>query len=150
MIDITREPIDPAAVLAVVQSPAAGAVTLFLGTTREFTKGRQTASLSYECYEDMARQKLAELEQQARERWPLVECAIVHRIGTVALGEASVAIAVSTPHRAAAFEAGQWLIDTLKQVVPIWKEEQWADGTREWVHPGLELAPPPPGSSESS
>ncbi len=61
----------------------------------------------------------------------------MHRVGHVPLGEASVAVAVSTPHRQAAFEAGQWLIDTLKQVVPIWKKENWADGNSEWVHPGL-------------
>ncbi len=85
----------------------------------------------------MAERKLAELESQARERWPLVECVIVHRLGQVPLAETSVAIAVSSPHRLAAFEAGQWLIDTLKQVVPIWKQEQYADGSTEWVHPGL-------------
>jgi molybdopterin synthase catalytic subunit len=144
MIEIVTQPIDSAAVLDAVRSPAAGAVSMFLGTTREFTQGRQTASLYYECYEAMARAKMGELEQQARAKWPLVECAIVHRIGPVALGEASVAIAVSTAHRRAAFEAGQWLIDTLKQVVPIWKKEIWADGQWEWVHPGLDLAEPTP------
>jgi molybdopterin synthase catalytic subunit len=85
----------------------------------------------------MAREKLAELEAEARRRWPLEGCAIVHRIGRVDLGEASVAVAVSTPHRQSAFAAGQWLIDTLKQVVPIWKKENWADGNSQWVHPGL-------------
>ncbi|HQU47368.1 MAG TPA: molybdenum cofactor biosynthesis protein MoaE, partial [Pirellulales bacterium] len=68
---------------------------------------------------------------------PLVECALVHRLGHLKIGEASVAAAVSSPHRQAAFEAGQWLIDTLKQSVPIWKKENWADGTHEWVHPGV-------------
>ena len=138
MIALTTEPIDTAAVLRHVQSPQAGAVVLFLGTTREFTHGRQTASLDYECYPEMAERKLAQLEAEARERWPLVECMLVHRLGHVPLGEASVAVAVSSAHRAAAFEAGQWLIDTLKEVVPIWKKENWADGTSEWVHPGLE------------
>jgi molybdopterin synthase catalytic subunit len=66
-----------------------------------------------------------------------VECVIVHRLGHLELGEASVAIAVSTPHRRDSFEAGQWLIDRLKEVVPIWKKENWADGTSEWVHPGI-------------
>jgi molybdopterin synthase catalytic subunit len=137
MISLTKEPIDSAAVLASVASNAAGAVVLFLGTTREFTAGRQTASLDYECYPDMAEKKLAELETDARERWPLVECAIVHRLGHLELGEASIAIAVSSPHRQAAFEAGKWLIDTIKQVVPIWKQENWTDGASEWVHPGM-------------
>jgi molybdopterin synthase catalytic subunit len=108
---------------------------LFLGTTREMTDGRRTATLDYEAYDEMAEKKLAELETEARERWPLVECEIVHRLGRVPLAEASVAIAVSTPHRTDAFAAGQWLIDTLKRDVPIWKQEHWADGTSEWVHP---------------
>ena len=138
MIEITRDPIDISAVVGSVSSSRAGAVVLFVGTTRELTGGRQTEWLDYECYGDMAEKKLAELESDARARWPLVACAIVHRVGRVGLGEASVAIAVSSPHREAAFEAGRWLIDTLKKVVPIWKKENWADGTSQWVHPGLE------------
>ena len=88
----------------------------------------------------MAKLKLAELEAEARGRWPILDCAIVHRLGRVEIGEASVAIAVSSAHRQAAFEAGQWLIDTLKRVVPIWKCEHWADGTTEWVHPCADKA----------
>ncbi len=137
MIALTHNPIDPQTVLSSVASHDAGAVVLFLGTTREFTHGRQTLSLDYECYPAMAEKKLAELEAQARQRWPIVGCAIVHRLGRVELGEASIAIAVSSPHRAVAFEAGQWLIDTIKEVVPIWKQEHWADGATEWVHPGM-------------
>lgn len=137
MVDITTKPIDTASLLRQVASDNAGAVVLFLGTTRALTDGRRTASLDYECYADMARDKLAELEAEARRRWPLEGCAIVHRVGRLELGEASVAVAVSTPHRQAAFEAGRWLIDTLKQVVPIWKKENWADGQSQWVHPGL-------------
>ena len=139
MIDITSEPIDSAAVLARVASNGAGAVVLFLGTTREFTAGRQTAALDYECYGEMAREQLTRLEAEARQRWPLVGCAIVHRVGRVELGQASVAVAVSTAHREAAFEAGKWLIDMLKQVVPIWKKENWADGESQWVHPGMSI-----------
>jgi molybdopterin synthase catalytic subunit len=137
VIKLVHEPIDSQAVLDSVASHDAGAVVLFLGTTRAVTHGRRTASLDYECYPEMAEKKLAELEAQARDRWPLVGCAIVHRLGHLELGEASIAIAVSSPHRAVAFEAGQWLIDTIKEVVPIWKRENWADGTTEWVHPGL-------------
>lgn len=137
MIQLTREPIDEAALIARVRSAQAGAIVLFLGTTREFTAGRQTAALEYDCYAAMAEKKLAELETEARGRWPLVECAVVHRLGHVPLAETSVAIAVSSPHRQAAFDAGNWLIDTLKQVVPIWKQEQYADGKTEWVHPGM-------------
>ncbi len=136
MIELTDGRIDPSAILARVQSPSAGAVILFLGTTRKSTDGRQTASLDYECYPEMARVKLAEFEAEAKRRWPLVACEIVHRLGHLEIGEASVAVAVSSPHRKAAFEAGEWLIDSLKQTVPIWKRENWADGTSEWVHPG--------------
>lgn len=141
MVSLTNEPIDTAAVLQQVASHQAGAVVLFLGTTREFTGERRTESLDYECYPAMAQKKMLELDAEAREKWPVVECAIVHRLGHLQLGEASVAIAVSSPHRRDAFEAGQWLIDRLKEVVPIWKKENWADGTSEWVHPGLPSHP---------
>jgi molybdopterin synthase catalytic subunit len=137
MISLTSSPIDPSAVLAQVASHEAGAVVLFLGTTREFTHGRRTISLDYECYAEMAERKLADLEAEARRRWPLIGCSIVHRLGHLGLGEASIAIAVSSPHRQDAFAAGQWLIDTIKEDVPIWKRENWADGTSQWVHPGL-------------
>jgi molybdopterin synthase catalytic subunit len=138
MIELFDQPIDVAAVLDRVQSPAAGAVVLFLGTTREVTAGRRTQSLEFECYPEMARKKLAELEVEARRRWPVTACAIVHRLGHLELGEASVAVAVSTPHREDAFAAAKWLIDTIKEEVPIWKCENWADGTTEWVHPKAE------------
>lgn len=134
---LTHEPIDSACLLREVQSTHAGAVVLFLGTTREYTDGRRTASLEYECYRDMAQQKLEQLQTEACQKWSLVHCAIVHRLGDVDLGEASVAVAVSAPHREAAFAAGKWLIDTIKEAVPIWKKENWHDGTSEWVHPGM-------------
>jgi molybdopterin synthase catalytic subunit len=137
MVRLTSQPIDEAAVIAAVRSPQAGAVVLFLGTTREMTGDRRTLELSYDCYALMAEKKLAELEAQARAKWPLVGCVIVHRLGLVPLAETSVAIGVSSPHRRAALEAGGWLIDTLKEIVPIWKQERYADGATEWVHPGI-------------
>lgn len=137
MILLTREPIDTAALLARVQSPAAGAVVLFLGTVREWTGDERTSWLEYEAYPEMAERKMAELEAEARCRWPIVELGLVHRLGRLELGEASVAVAVSTPHRRQAFEAGQWLIDTLKQVVPIWKQDHAPDGSCAWIHPGV-------------
>jgi molybdopterin synthase catalytic subunit len=133
---IIHEPIDPAAVLDEVASTQAGAVVLFLGTVREFTQTRQTLFLEYEAYSAMALAKLHELAAAARERWPIVRISLVHRVGRLELGDISVAVAVSTAHRADAFEAGRYLIDQLKEVVPIWKKEHWADGTTEWVHPG--------------
>ncbi|MEM8865093.1 MAG: molybdenum cofactor biosynthesis protein MoaE [Planctomycetota bacterium] len=138
MISLTQSPIDTGALLAAAQQPAAGAVVLFLGITREFTDDRQTTQLSYEAHASMAETQLERLEHAARERWPLVECQIVHRLGEVPLAEASVAIVASSPHRADAFEAGRWLIDELKRDVPIWKREHYADGTTEWVHPQSE------------
>jgi molybdopterin synthase catalytic subunit len=138
MIEITESPIDHAALTEQVRSHHAGAVCTFLGTVREFTGERQTRALQYESYPDMALKKLAELEREARNRWPVIDLAIVHRVGLLELGEISVVVAVSCPHRAQSFEACRWLIDTLKEVVPIWKREIWADGTDEWVHPGLQ------------
>ncbi len=128
---------------------------MFLGTTREVTGDRRTRHLEYEAYADMAEKKLAELADEARRRWSLTGCAIEHRLGRLEIGEASVGVAVSSPHRAAAFAAGQWLIDTLKESVPIWKQEHWADGGSEWVHPGLDsgtiqAATPPPAPGESA
>ena len=135
MIELTNEIIDASAVIRSVQSPDAGAVVLFLGTVRETTDGRTTKCLEYESYGEMARTKLAELEGEARDRWPLIECVVVHRLGLLPVGETSIAIAVSSPHRRAAFEAGQWLIDRIKETVPIWKKENYTDGTSDWVHP---------------
>jgi molybdopterin synthase catalytic subunit len=149
MIELTNETIDSNEVLSKVQSNNAGAVVLFLGTTREFTNGKQTLSLDYECYPEMAKKKLEELEQQARQKWELVKVLIVHRLGHLELGEASIAIAVSSAHRQASFEAGKWLIDTIKEVVPIWKKENWSDGTTDWVHPGVSADEQQPADEQS-
>ncbi|NOZ40546.1 MAG: molybdenum cofactor biosynthesis protein MoaE [Planctomycetes bacterium] len=135
MPELTQQPLDTAPLLSSAQSPQAGAVVLFLGVTRQQTDGRETIELHYDAYEKMAIKELTALETEARQRWQLVECTIVHRLGCVPLGEASVAIVTASPHRHAAFAAGEWLIDTLKERVPIWKKEHWADGTTEWVHP---------------
>jgi molybdopterin synthase catalytic subunit len=137
MIEITEAPIDHASLTERVRSNLAGAVCTFLGTVREMTGDRRTASLDYEAYPEMAQRKMAELEAEARRRWPIIEAALVHRVGHLNLGEISVVVAVSCPHRHQAFEACRWLIDTLKEFVPIWKKEVWADGSEEWVHPGL-------------
>lgn len=147
MIELTHAEIDYAQLTEQVRSPQAGAVVLFLGTVREFTQGRQTVALDYDAYPEMARTQLEQLEAEARERWPIVECAISHRLGRLELGDISVAVAVSCPHRKAAFEAGQFLIDELKVRVPIWKKENWADGQTEWVHPGGAAVPAPEAAS---
>lgn len=142
MIELTQQPLDTALLLARAQSPQAGAVLLFLGVTRQHTDGRETTELHYDAYEEMAVKELASLEAEARQNWDLVDCLIVHRLGCVPLGEASVAIVTASAHRRAAFAAGEWLIDTLKERVPIWKQEHWADGTTEWVHPTGAVARP--------
>ncbi len=138
MIELTQEPIDYMTLTEKVRSRQAGAVVLFLGTVREMTQDRQTLALDYEAYPEMALAKMSELIEQAQQKWPLENAGIIHRLGHLELGEISVAVAVSCPHRVQAFEAGQFLIDELKLVVPIWKKENWADGSTEWVHPGIQ------------
>jgi molybdopterin synthase catalytic subunit len=135
-IDLTREVIDFAELTEWVRSNQAGAVILFLGTVREMTGERRTLALDYEAYPEMARSKMREIADQAAAKWPVIRAAIAHRFGHLELGDVSVAVAVSTPHRRDAFDAGRFLIDTLKEVVPIWKQENWADGSKEWVEPG--------------
>lgn len=134
-IELTDQPIDPAVVLQTVHSVDAGATVLFVGTTRRMTGDRQTESLDYECYREMAEEQLRRLAGEAQQQWALLGIGIVHRLGRVPVGEPSVAIAVSSAHRAPAFEAGRWLMDRIKEVVPIWKRERFADGTTQWVHP---------------
>lgn len=134
MVRLTHEPIDYLASTEAVRSHAAGAVVLFLGTVREMTAGRQTTALDYDAYPEMALRKMQELIDTARSRWPIVAAEIIHRLGHLELGDISISIAVSCPHRREAFAAGQFLIDEFKQVVPIWKKENWSDGTTEWVH----------------
>lgn len=141
---LTHDPIDAHQLTESVRSPQAGAVITFLGTVREMTAGRQTVALNYEAYPGMAEAKLAELELEARRRWPIDKVVIVHRLGRLELGDISVAIAVSCPHRQDAFDAARYLIDTLKVTVPVWKQENWADGTTEWVDPTQEK----PGSGQ--
>jgi molybdopterin synthase catalytic subunit len=141
VIQLTEQPIDYHSLTESVRVDAAGAVVLFLGTVREFTNGAQTDRLEYEAYPDMATASLKQLESEVREKFPVISVGIVHRTGTLRLGDVSVAIAVSAPHRAQAFDAGKWVIDTLKERVPIWKKEYFADGRQEWQHPGLSLPP---------
>jgi molybdopterin synthase catalytic subunit len=115
----------------------AGGVDLFLGTTRAETHpdGRTLVALDYEAYVEMAIKQMHDLAARARQRWPIRRLVLLHRVGRVDVGEASVLIAVSCPHRAEAFESCRFLIDTLKAEVAIWKKEVWADGSGTWVHP---------------
>lgn len=137
-IAITDQPIEYTALTERVRSNQCGAVVLFMGTVREMTAGRQTVALDYEAYPEMAQQTMQQLTLEARDQWAIQTVAIEHRVGRLELGEISVAIAVSSPHRNEAFEAGRFLIDRLKEIVPIWKKENWSDGTTEWEHPEIE------------
>jgi len=133
MIELTEQPIDVARVIQAVCRPTAGAVVLFLGVVREDGQTAKTVALEYECYQQMAEKELRKLQSEAASRWPGTSCAIVHRVGKVPLGEATVAIAVAAPHRKEAYSASQWLIDELKSRVPIWKQEHLSDGSSRWL-----------------
>ena len=134
MVQLTREAIDYHALTESVRTPQCGAVVMFLGTVRDLTGEHVTVFLDYEAYPGMAEKKLAEIEAGIRGRWPVGEVALVHRLGRLGVGEVSVAVAVSCPHRAEAFEACRFAIDTIKELVPIWKKENAPDGSGEWVH----------------
>ncbi|MDX2170866.1 MAG: molybdopterin converting factor subunit 1 [Deltaproteobacteria bacterium] len=129
---IVSDPIDAAAVTAAVADPATGATCTFIGTTRDHNDGRQVTTLEYEAYPEMALAEMRKIGDEARRRWPVAKVAIVHRIGVVPIGEASVVIAVSSAHRVAAFDACHFAIDRLKEVVPIWKKEHF-DGGEVWI-----------------
>ena len=135
MLSISHNPIEVNRVTDAVRGLRAGAVVLFLGTVREFTGELQTSSLDYEAFEEMALDSLRQITDEARRRWTLVKTAVVHRTGSLELGDIAVAVAVSSAHRGPAFEAGQWIMDTIKQQTPIWKKEIYADGRTEWIHP---------------
>ncbi len=126
MIALLREPLDLAALFGV--SPADGALCVFVGLVRNEHQGRAVLHLEYEGFEEMALPLLEQIASDARSRWPVTEIRIVHRLGKLEIGEASVAVAVASPHRAEAFAACRFAIDTLKATVPIWKKEFYADG----------------------
>lgn len=131
-IELTEGPISIDQVLAAVADPHAGAVVLFLGVVRDNARGRRVDHLVYESYDALARRELEKIAGTLTERWPITRVAITHRTGQLAVGETSVAVAVSAPHRGEAFEAGRYAIDTLKQTVPIWKKEVWEGGAA-WI-----------------
>jgi molybdopterin converting factor subunit 1 len=125
---IVREPIDTAAVLASLKRGDDGAAVVFEGVVRNQTRGRKTLYLDYEAYEEMALGELESLTEQALKKFQVRDIAAVHRLGRLKTGETSVLIVVASAHRGAAFDACRWLIDTLKQKVPIWKKEYFEDG----------------------
>jgi molybdopterin synthase catalytic subunit len=132
MIQIIDKNIDVVELLASVSVPEAGGIDMFLGTTRNHSKGKKVIRLEYEAYSPMALRMMSEIESEIRKRWNIQKISIVHRIGVVPVMEASVAIAVSAAHRKEAFEACRYAIDELKKRVPIWKKEIFEDG-EVWV-----------------
>lgn len=137
MIAVGPDPIDPATVVAAVSDPRCGATLLFLGTVRNHSEGVEGVThLEYEAYGEVVEDKIAEVVAEARAKWPVARIAAVHRVGELGLGEISVAVAASAPHRQEAFEAGRYLIDELKARAPIWKMEHWPGGA-EWVREDL-------------
>ena len=127
-VRIVHERIVPHTIIPPLQHPEDGAITVFDGIVRNHSRGRTTLYLEYEAYEAMAVKKMEELAAEALTRYPVRNVAVVHRLGRLEIGESSVLIAAFSQHRAAAFDACRWLIDTLKQTVPIWKKEFFEDG----------------------
>lgn len=132
LFEVVETPLSVEAVQAKVVTPHIGAVVHFVGTVREWTRGRQTVLLEYEAYPEMAVAQMQWIAGEISTRWPGAQVAISHRVGHLNIGEVSVVIAVGTSHRGDAFAACHYAIERLKQVVPIWKKEVWADG-EEWV-----------------
>lgn len=134
-IELLADSIDVARAFQFVNDSAAGGVAIFAGLTRAETSadGQALAALDYEAYSEMAITQMRDLARRAREKWPIIRLAILHRTGRVPLAQPSVVIAVACPHRGEAFEACRWIIDTLKAEVAIWKKEIWTGGNETWV-----------------
>ena len=130
---IVTRPIDTAALLAEVAASANGATVLFTGTVRELSEGRAVTGIDYDAYETMAAEELARIVSETAQRYATDDVVAEHRIGSLQLGEISVAIAVGHPHRAPAFDAARHVIEEIKLRLPIWKQELFTDGTRAWV-----------------
>lgn len=137
LYEITEAPLSMDALAQEVGQNTSGAVASFLGIVRGFARGRQVEYLEYDAYPEMAITKMHQIGEEIRQRWPIDRLAIMHRIGHLAIGEASVAIAVSSPHRREALQACAFAIERLKEIVPIWKKEVWTDGA-EWIGSTLE------------
>ncbi len=136
VITITDQPLDINQITQLAHSPEAGAVNLFVGTVRANTQKKKVVRLEYEAYEPMAVSEIQKICEAAKLKWPIRKIAVSHRVGILTVGEVAVVVAVSTPHRKESFEACQFIIDSLKQTVPIWKKEIF-EGGEEWIsaHP---------------
>ena len=142
---VAAEAIDPAEVLARVGSDRDGATVLFLGVVRDHADERPVSGMRYDAYQEMAGEVLRTIAEEAAERSGTDRVAVVHRFGELAIGEVSVAIAVSSPHRAEAYEASRYVIEQLKERLPVWKKEHYIDGVSEWVEGTV-----PPGTASGA
>jgi molybdopterin synthase catalytic subunit len=140
MFHVTSAVLDPVAVSNLVADPEVGAVVLFAGIVRITNLGRRVQYLEYDAYPPLAERTMAEIGAELRSRWRLTQIAIYHRTGHLGIGETSLLVAVSSPHRAEAFEACHYCVDRVKQLVPVWKKEVWEDG-ESWIE-GTPVLPP--------
>jgi molybdopterin synthase catalytic subunit len=138
---ITEQPLDSQSLAQYVQTPGDGALVVFTGVVRNNFGGRATNYLVYEAYAAMAVPVLEQLAAEAQQKWEIGRVAVHHRIGQLAIGETAVIVVVAAPHRHAAFEAAEYIMDRIKEVAPIWKREHWADGNAEWVGDEHDRAP---------
>jgi molybdopterin synthase catalytic subunit len=130
---ITTDVLDAQALVDLVRRDEAGGLTLFYGNVRNFSEGRDVERLEYEAHESMALKKMREVAEETKRRYPEIsEIGVWHRIGVLEIGETSLLVAVSSPHRKEAFEACHWAVDRVKEVVPVWKKEHWREGSA-WV-----------------
>ncbi len=141
--EITSDPLDPARLLARVGSPEDGAVLLFLGTVRNHADGRSVSGMQYEGYREMALEVLGRIAEEASERFSTPNLAVTHRLGALEIGEVSVVVAVSSPHRAEAYGASRYVMEEIKRRLPVWKKEFYVEGAAEWVRG---MVPPADGS----
>ncbi|WP_163579335.1 molybdenum cofactor biosynthesis protein MoaE [Gracilibacillus saliphilus] len=137
MFEIVEDPISVESLIEKVEDRNAGAITTFIGTVREITGEKKTVYLEYQAYKPMAEKMLAQIGKEINQKWSDTKVAITHRIGSLDISEIAVVIAVSSPHRKPAYQANEYAIERIKQIVPIWKKEQWEDGEA-WIGDQLE------------
>ncbi|WP_035666071.1 molybdenum cofactor biosynthesis protein MoaE [Halalkalibacter akibai] len=147
LFEILETPLSLDDIVAKVVRRDCGAISTFIGTVRELTHGKKTLKLEYQAYKPMAIKMLEQIGKEVEEKWPGATIAISHRVGTLEITDVAVIIAVSTPHRKAAYEANEYAMERIKQIVPIWKKEFWEDGTQ-WVGDQLEKTAYPEGAPQ--
>ncbi|SFM38516.1 molybdopterin synthase catalytic subunit [Gracilibacillus orientalis] len=147
LFEVVEDPISVDSLIKKVEDRNAGAITTFIGTVREITGKKKTIYLEYQAYKPMAEKMLAQIGKEINERWPDTKVAITHRIGSLDISAIAVVIAVSSPHRKPAYQANEYAIERIKQIVPIWKKEQWEDGEA-WIGDQKENVPYPTGKPE--